>query len=86
MSQEVCTSNLCYLYNKPYEDERVHLQNIDFTNNATEKDLGNISWKTKTSIASYFGGIDDIFMSINNVKKDLITMGFEDPVICLISA
>lgn len=60
MSQEVCTSNLCYLYNKPYEDERVHLQNIDFTNNATEKDLGNISWKTKTSIASYFGWIDDI--------------------------
>ena len=142
---------------------------IDFTNNATEKDLRNISWKTKTSIASYFRGIDDIkshiciidtpgvnyvlnqkhgkisqeilqqeeyekiiyilnanklgtdeeinylkrisenvskekaifvlnkldefriayddiFMSINNVKKDLITMGFENPVICPISA
>lgn len=169
MSQEVCTSNLCYLYNKPYEDERVHLQNIDFTNNATEKDLRNISWKTKTSIASYFRGIDDIkshiciidtpgvnyvlnqkhgkisqeilqqeeykkiiyilnanklgtdeeinylkwisenlskekvifvlnkldefriayddiFMGINNVKKDLIIMGFENPVICPISA
>lgn len=29
---------------------------------------------------------DDIFMSINNVKKDLIIMGFENPVICPISA
>lgn len=59
-SQEVCTSNICYLYNKPYEDGRIHLQNSEFTNNATPKELESISWEFKTSIASYFTGIDDI--------------------------
>lgn len=59
-SQEVCTSNICYLCNKPYEDNRVHLENGMFTSNASQDELGNISWDVQTSIASYFRGIDNI--------------------------
>lgn len=59
-SQEVCTSNTCYLYNKPYEDDRIHLENGMFTNNASQDELRNISWDVQTSIASYFRGIDNI--------------------------
>lgn len=59
-SQEVCTGNLCYLYNKPYEDRRVHLENGAFTNHASQGDLRDISWDVQTSIASYFRGIEDI--------------------------
>ena len=59
-SQEVCTGNICYIYNKPYEDNRVYLENGAFSNNASQRELKNISWDVQTSIASYFRSINDI--------------------------
>ncbi len=53
-SQEVCTGNLSYLYNKPFEDGRIHLKNNTFTLEASPNDLANISWEYKTHIASFF--------------------------------
>ncbi|NBH13135.1 hypothetical protein D3Z36_02760 [Lachnospiraceae bacterium] len=53
-SQEVCTGNACYLYNKVFEDGRIHLENDTFTINAAHKELSNFSWDRKTSIAAYF--------------------------------
>lgn len=58
-SQEVCTSNICYLFNKPYEDNNIHLQNTTFTYNANEDELSNISWDSQTNISSYFRVIDN---------------------------
>lgn len=59
-SQEVCTSNICYLYNKAFEDEKTHLYNNVLNLNAKTDDLVNFSWKEKTSISSYFRGIYNI--------------------------
>lgn len=59
-SQEVCTGNTCYIYNKPYEDNRIHLENGMFTNNASRDELRNTSWDVQMNIASYFRGIDNI--------------------------
>ncbi len=55
-SQEVCTGNICYLFNKPFEDNNVHLltQMQMLTLNATTEDLCNYEWSGPVSIASYF--------------------------------
>lgn len=59
-SQEVCTNNICYLYNKAFEDEKTHLYNNVLNLNAKTDDLVNFSWKEKTSISSYFRGTYNI--------------------------
>jgi len=46
-----CTTNLCFLYNKPLEDDRFHLSESSINLNATSEDLANAG---KCSIASYF--------------------------------
>lgn len=53
-SQEVCTGNVCYFYNKAFEDNRIHLLTEELTMNATENELSNYDWSGKISIASYF--------------------------------
>ena len=53
-SQEACTSNLCYLYNKPFEDNRVHLIDSSLNLDATQNDLSNIKRESVSNIASYF--------------------------------
>ncbi len=53
-SQEVCTGNVCYIYNKVFEDGRIHLENEALTINADQRELDNFSWDLKTSIAAYF--------------------------------
>ncbi len=59
-SQEVCTGNKCYLYNKPFEDGCIHLKNDTYTMNASSDDLEDISWEYETNIASFFRGMDEI--------------------------
>ena len=63
-SQEICTNNTCYLYNKPYEDGKVRLENESFSDNITFKELKNISWESETRIASNFIGINKIYNRI----------------------
>ena len=59
-SQEVCTGNKCYLYNKPFEDNCVHLKNDTYTINASSDDLTNISWEYELNVASFFRGVNEI--------------------------
>ena len=56
-SQEVCTGNVCYLFNKAYEDNHIHLSTQGLNLNATAGDLHAYDWNGKISIASYFTGI-----------------------------
>ena len=56
-SQEVCTGNVCYLFNKAYDDERVHLLTQSLNLCATEEDLRSYDWDGHIFIASYFAGI-----------------------------
>lgn len=53
-AQEVCTENLCYFYNKPFEDETVHLVTDRINLDATYDDLIVHSGKEKKSVAAYF--------------------------------
>lgn len=52
-SQEVCTGNICYIYNKPFEDDYISLENSKLNMNAKMSDITNFQWKTTTNIASY---------------------------------
>lgn len=56
-SQEVCTGNVCYLFNKAYEDNKIHLSAQGLNLNATSEDLHGYDWNGYISIASYFAGI-----------------------------
>ena len=48
------------LYNKPFEDERIHLKTSSVQFNANMESLRNYDWKNSISIASYFSGIEPI--------------------------
>jgi ribosome biogenesis GTPase A len=53
-SQEACTKNLCFIYNKPFEDGYFHLIASPLNLNATYDDLLNTGKEDICSIASYF--------------------------------
>lgn len=53
-SQEICTGNLCYIYNKPFEDNFVHLSASPLNLNASYSDLANAEQSVVRSIASHF--------------------------------
>lgn len=53
-SQEICTGNLCYIYNKPFEDDVVHLSASPLNLNASYSDLANAERSVVSSIASHF--------------------------------
>lgn len=59
-SQEVCTSDLCYLYNKPFEDGYIHLAsaelNLDTSEDVLKSYQGN--GNEKISIAAHFSSIE----------------------------
>ena len=57
-SQEVCTGNVCYLFNKAYEDDKIYLSAQGLNLSATAEDLHGYDWNGHISIASYFAGID----------------------------
>ena len=56
-SQEVCTGNVCYLFNKAYEDDNIHLSVQGLNLCATAEELHSYDWNGHISIASYFAGI-----------------------------
>lgn len=53
-SQEACTTNLCFLYNKPFEDNHVHLLSSPINLNASYDDLAAASKDAICNIASFF--------------------------------
>lgn len=57
-SQEACTGNVCYMYNKPFEDGAIHLISPKLNLDATVNELRNYEWNGEISIASYFKTIE----------------------------
>lgn len=55
-SMETCTGNICYLFNKAFEDGGVHLAAQTLTLQATKEELRNCGWTEKIYMASYFAG------------------------------
>lgn len=53
-AQESCTANLCYFFNKPFEDDAVHLFSSQINLKASNYDLMNAERKKSSYIASYF--------------------------------
>ena len=53
-SQEVCTGNICYLFNKAFEDGNIQLSTQTLNLNATIDDLTRFDSNEIISIASYF--------------------------------
>lgn len=53
-SMEACTGNICYIYNKPYEDGRTHLSTTTTNLNASPEQLTAFDWGVVPSIATYF--------------------------------
>ena len=53
-SMEACTGNVCYIYNKPFEDGRTHLSTSTTDFGAAAEDLTAFDWSFTPSIATYF--------------------------------
>ena len=56
-SQEICTGNVCYLFNKAFEDGKIYLATEELKINATNEELHSYDWGGHISIASYFVAI-----------------------------
>ncbi len=54
MSQEICTGNICSIYNKPFEDGRIHLQTDDVNLSADSSDIRSLTWEHQVKVAAYF--------------------------------
>lgn len=59
-SQETCTGNICYLYNKAFEDNRIALASPELNLDADPQKLRSYLWKGEISIAAHFTGISNI--------------------------
>lgn len=59
-SQEVCTGNICYLYNKAFDDKRVHLETSQLNLDATQNELRSFLWDSAIYIGAYFKGMQVI--------------------------
>lgn len=57
-SQEVCTGNVCYLFNKAYEDGNISLKTSKLNLMANTEDLCTYDWNGKIEIASFFKRIE----------------------------
>ena len=53
-SMEACTGNICYIYNKPYEDGHTHLSTSATSFNASVEQLSDFDWGIAPNIATYF--------------------------------
>ena len=55
-SQQACTGNICYFYNKPFEDHTVSLKTSSLHLNATLEEIKGYDWEGPISMAAYFSG------------------------------
>ena len=53
-AQEACTSNICRVYNKPFEDDKIHLIDESIKLDAIEQDVISREQSKLSSIASYY--------------------------------
>lgn len=63
-SQEACTGNICYLYNKAFEDNHIALTSPEVTLDASNEELTSYLWHDEISIASYFTGVKSIHFPV----------------------
>lgn len=59
-SQQVCTPNIGYFFNKAFDDGRVHIEHSDFTMNADFRELNSISWDREMKVAAHLDTFLDI--------------------------
>lgn len=53
-AQEACTESVCYICNKPFEDDRIHIDGAKFDLDANDIILHSFTWEKDVHIASYF--------------------------------
>lgn len=58
-AQEACTRNTCYIFNKAFEDNNIHLDTPKLIMDVERKDLKNYEWNKSVSVASYFRNFDE---------------------------
>lgn len=58
-SQEVCTGNICYFYNKAFDDGRMHFNSQTLSYSADDKDIKNFEWDMPVSVAASFRSAGD---------------------------
>ena len=76
VASEVCTGAICHIYNKLFEDGRIHLADGDsFNFDISEKELTQTSRTSSFSLASYFQ-----FCTENTERLCLIDTPGVDPV------
>ncbi len=56
-SQEVCTGNACYIWNKPFEDNNVHLMTASLNLHADAAALSDYTWDGTIAMAAYFSSV-----------------------------
>lgn len=56
-SQEVCTGNACYIWNKPFEDNNVHLMTSSLNLHADTEALSDYTWDGIIAMAAYFSSV-----------------------------
>ncbi|WP_195927226.1 dynamin family protein [Turicibacter sanguinis] len=58
-SQEACTGNICYIYNKPFEDNHIHFETSQVNLDADVSDIKSVNWTSVTSTAAYFSHLSE---------------------------
>ncbi len=58
-SQEVCTGNICYFYNKAFDDGRIHFNSNTLSYSADDKDIKSFKWDMPVSVATPFQSAAD---------------------------
>ncbi len=59
-SQEVCTGNICYFYNMPFDDGTIHFKGKKISFSSSEKEYKNFEWDSTVAFASIFNSIESI--------------------------
>lgn len=102
MSQEICTGNINCIYNKPYEDDRIHLRTDIVSLSASSGDIKQAAQERDTEVAVYFrsefarekrvciidtpGVNDAINQGHRSVTYNTLSGGQYDKVICILDA
>ena len=101
-SQEICTKNLCFIYNKPFEDYRFHLIAPPLNLDASYDDLFSAGKEANCVIASYFrvsghpnarvclidtpGFNSAVFSAHRKITRKAIAEENYDKLICVLNA
>lgn len=97
-SEEVCTGNVSYIYNKPFEDFRISYKGVRTTLDADDETLWNINRDEAVCLASYFldgrrvclvdtPGVNNVRNKTHRIKTESIFDSLNaDMTICILNA